>query len=699
MTARLVFDSSRYVVRAELHRGHFSTVYEAYDVERATPVALKVLSVAGTHRRIADSMFRKEVGALEGLEHPAIVRLLRHFEEREREALVIVLELVAGGRTLHGLLEQAAKGAMAVPNLSWRAEQLVRLLEALNVAHERGVIHRDLKPANVLITDDNHLKLSDFGVARVFESYGRGDGSVTLREFYTRPYAAPEQVLGKDVTAAADLHAFGVLAAAMLAFKAPPPELDRLALRTMLETSLPDDIAMRVAGLLERLLEAEPAHRPRVHEIERVLADMITTTTPRSTVLVRINSKAMQRARDLGFNSEALVLADLGDSLRAKYEDSEDPVDGGIRSSVVCFGRNLQVRFVSRREAPEQLMAVGVQRPPQPILARRRQQALPVAVTLAIGDGPSDALLEPVHEAFVRAGLEGEERQKKEELFAIGSFILEQQRRRLVHLRVRCRLDQAPRAERRRRRGRVQDHKVPPFLDTQTVDELRAAGHSPEAARRSMFEALFERVPASNKDTLRVQHRMHRSIGTFVSHLFYRDVGGLETGVNDEERAIDVARFDLPMRVFWCDVNGTPERDGTSWWNQAEIAALESLAAELANASRKPTYDIGIITPYAAQARRIHARRLKVPGAKVRVATVDGFQGKQVDVVLYSMVREPGDEARFVADPRRLNVAFSRSKRLLIIVGNKRGAERSARFQAALGLIPSTNIFRLAARR
>lgn len=1041
MTGRLFFDGSRYVVRGELHRGHFSTVYEAYDVERAAHVALKVLSVAGTHRRIAESMFRKEVGALEGLEHPAIVRLLGHFEERDREALVIVLELVPGGRTLHGLIEQAAKGAIAVPPLSWRVEQLVRLLEALNLAHERGVIHRDLKPANVLITEDSHLKLSDFGVARVFESYGRGDGGVTLREFYTRPYAAPEQVLQKDVSSAADLHAFGVLAAAMLHFKLPPPEFDKSAVRKIVEGSLAEDTSAHVAALLEGLLEGDPVRRPRAHEIERVFADLLANTTPKSTVLVRLASSAMQRARELGFSSEMAVLADLSETLRAKYEESEDPTSGGTRASVICFGKNLEVRFVGRREAPDRLIAIGVQRPPQPILARRRQQALPVAVSLALGDGSSDALLEPVHEAFVRAGLEREEREKKEELFAIGSFILEQQRKRLLHLRIRCRLNQAPRGGGGRARGggqrdeqrgviklrivevrpwdpdvpaaddlalrwasdldgnatfrlsgrtigafrsfdaanqvlaiglrqpealppdfdlecrdvaletslarqetalrqlfedrasnpqlgqlllhpeqnfvenvdvpaliqphlsppdevrslvarvlgardmfllqgppgtgkttmiaeivsqllrrwpnsrilltsqtheavdnafarleevatvtdapwrlvrevspesrqpgvrsfeesfrgwaaRVRERSVrafeqmkgampperavavdavlttwreridqvqdvrqdfaasvqliaatclrvpavlrrlreesfdwvivdeaakatatevlvpivtgkrivlvgdhlqlPPFLDAQTVDELKAVGHSPESARRSLFEALFARAPASNKDTLRVQHRMHRSIGTFVSDLFYRDVGGLETGVKDEHRTLDVARFDSSVRVYWCDVDGAEQRDGTSWWNPAEIAALENLARELGDGSRNPFYDIGVITPYAAQARRLRDRRLEVPGAKVRVATVDAFQGKQVDVVLYSMVREAGDEARFVADPRRLNVAFSRSKRLLIIVGSKRGAERSARFRAALGLIPAANVFKWAARR
>jgi serine/threonine-protein kinase len=410
LTRRLAFDSNRYVVRGEIHQGHFSTVYEAYDVERDVRVALKVLSVADTHRRIAESMYRKEVGALEGLEHGAIVRLLRHFEDRDHEALVIVLELVPGGRTLHGLFDEVAKGTIPISSLAWRLKELLRLLEGLNLAHERGVIHHDLKPANVLVTEGEGLKLSDFGVARVFESYGRGDGGVTLREFYTRPYAAPEQVLQKDVTSAADLHAFGVLATAMLGFKSPPLDFGRSGVREIVEGAVGEPSRAPLVELVQGLVEVEAVRRPRFHDVERVLRELLAESAPRGTVLVRFAPSTLQRARELGFGSEAVILGDLSETLRAKYDESEDPTSGGTRSSIICYGKNLEVRFTGRREAPDRLIAIGVQRPPQPILARRRQQAVLVSASLAVGDGPSDALHEPVYEVRISEHRERMER-------------------------------------------------------------------------------------------------------------------------------------------------------------------------------------------------------------------------------------------------------------------------------------------------
>ncbi len=228
---RLSFDGGRYAVRSEINAGNFSRIYEAYDVDRNERCALKVLSVAGTHRNIAEAMFRKEVGALEGIEHPAIVKLLRHYEDREHQALVIVLELIEGGRNLQGLLEDVRAGRSPRPTLRWRVEQLTHLLNALDFAHERGIIHRDIKPANVLASEDDRLRLADFGIARVFENYGRGAESMTLRDFFTRPYAAPEQVLRREATPASDLHAFAVLAVALLSLQLPDEDFHEQAAR------------------------------------------------------------------------------------------------------------------------------------------------------------------------------------------------------------------------------------------------------------------------------------------------------------------------------------------------------------------------------------------------------------------------------------------------------------------------------------
>jgi superfamily I DNA and/or RNA helicase len=77
---------------------------------------------------------------------------------------------------------------------------------------------------------------------------------------------------------------------------------------------------------------------------------------------------------------------------------------------------------------------------------------------------------------------------------------------------------------------------------------------------------------------------------------------------------------------------------------------------------------------------------------QVRVDTVDAFQGKQDDLIVYSLVRVGEGEKRFLSDRRRLNVAFSRAKRLLAIVGHRESAEQSPRLSQAIKLIPAENI-------
>jgi serine/threonine-protein kinase len=240
----------------------------------------------------------------------------------------------------------------------------------------------------------------------------------------------------------------------------------------------------------------------------------------------------------------------------------------------------------------------------------------------------------------------------------------------------------------------VGDHRqLPPFLDTETTNDLRSAGYDVERARRSLFEELFASVPPTNRASLRVQYRMHRSIGSFVGDLYYRDIGGLETGVPDEARTIDVPRLDSASRLFWVDVDGRVSQDGTSSFNVEEMQAVKRVVESLFRQRATPL-EVAVIAPYLAQVRRIREMAIRGAGTRVTVATVDAFQGRQVDVVVYSFVKDNPDAGRFVSDPRRLNVAFSRCKRVLILVGSIAAARRSAALAPVVQAIPSANIVR-----
>lgn len=252
----------------------------------------------------------------------------------------------------------------------------------------------------------------------------------------------------------------------------------------------------------------------------------------------------------------------------------------------------------------------------------------------------------------------------------------------------------------------VGDHRqLPPFLDTETEQDVAAANLDVERARRSLFEELFEKVPPSNRMTLRRQFRMHKSIGDLVGQLFYQDLGGLDTGVPDQQRTIDLERFNRSNRVFWLNVNGTDKPEGTSWFNESEIDAildlLKQIEAELR--AKNGRYTVGVIAAYAAQARRLQRAIMPTGKAwsalKIRVDTVDAFQGKQDDIIIYSIARVGEGERRFLSDRRRLNVAFSRAQRLLVIVGHRASAERIPRLASAIAMIPSENVLEAEARR
>lgn len=180
------------------------------------------------------------------------------------------------------------------------------------------------------------------------------------------------------------------------------------------------------------------------------------------------------------------------------------------------------------------------------------------------------------------------------------------------------------------------------------------------------------------------QYRMHPVIGDFVSSCFYD--GKLRSKATEESKAHNLGIFD-DKPVAWIDVParaGEEKKVGTSRKRPAEVDRVIETVQRIYE--QNPKFTIGIITFYLAQANEIDARLKSFPiefQQHVECGTVDAFQGKEFDVVILSTVRSNSylnhrKRVGFLDNPNRLCVAFSRAKRLLIVIGDAETVAGSA---------------------
>jgi predicted Ser/Thr protein kinase len=200
----------RYCVEGEIGRGAMGVVYRARDPKIDRIVAVKTISLAGQDP--ADELeyrerFSQEARAAGRLSHPGIVTIFDAAEDPETREPFLVMEYVRG-EPLSKVLREAGGKFPAENALSFALE----IAEALAYAHSQGVIHGDIKPANILITDDGHAKIADFGVAR----FNHGLITNTGKIFGSPAYMAPEQLTGETPDARSDLFSLGVMLYSML---------------------------------------------------------------------------------------------------------------------------------------------------------------------------------------------------------------------------------------------------------------------------------------------------------------------------------------------------------------------------------------------------------------------------------------------------------------------------------------------------
>ena len=200
----------RYQLEKTIGTGGMAKVWLAHDRLLDRRVAVKILADRYASDPGFVERFRREASAAAGLSHPNIVTV---YDRGETDGSYYIVMEHLPGPDLKEIVRQRGKLA---PRQA--VDAALQILAALSAAHRRNVIHRDIKPQNVLVAEDGHLKVTDFGIARAGDDAGMTEvGSV----IGTAQYLSPEQARGEDVTTASDCYSTGIVLYELLTGRVP----------------------------------------------------------------------------------------------------------------------------------------------------------------------------------------------------------------------------------------------------------------------------------------------------------------------------------------------------------------------------------------------------------------------------------------------------------------------------------------------
>ena len=216
-------------------------------------------------------------------------------------------------------------------------------------------------------------------------------------------------------------------------------------------------------------------------------------------------------------------------------------------------------------------------------------------------------------------------------------------------------------------------NQLPAYADAEVSPTLAKLTKNPDYR---LFDILYNSLPDTHKQILTTQYRMIENIGNLISKVFYNGI--IDTGCNDDEKQHGLSRY-RGKSIVWFDTSANEKKSqkrtkGGSYINEEEKRITLEILDDLKTTGELNGLDIGIITGYSGQKellrKSIKATGLDKIASRIDINTLDAFQGRENDIIIYSTVRTR-DSIGFQKEKERVNVAFSRAKKLLIICGDK----------------------------
>ena len=252
--------NARYRLDELLGEGGMAIVYQATDLMLERTIAVKILRKDFSESKAFQERFKEEAQAAANLTHPNIVTV--HDFGFDKDRLFIVMEYVPGMN-----LKQLIVKSRSLTN-NHASRLFVQACAGIGYAHRAGLVHCDIKPHNMLITPDNRLKVTDFGIARALASVKHDERSEAI--WGSPPYFSPEQAAGRAPSPASDVYSLGVVLFEMLTgelpFNSPSPQ--EMALNHRYESppfprEINPEISQELEEIILKVLSKEPSSRYR----------------------------------------------------------------------------------------------------------------------------------------------------------------------------------------------------------------------------------------------------------------------------------------------------------------------------------------------------------------------------------------------------------------------------------------------------